>query len=59
MCVYVCLPVCVPHVCSVYGGQKRAPDMVGLKLQAVVCHPMWVLETEPRISAKAASSLNP
>lgn len=34
-------------------GQKRALDSLGLKLQAVVSRPMWVLRTELRSSPRA------
>lgn len=34
--------VCVPHVCSALGGQKRALDLLELELQAAI----WVLGTE-------------
>ena len=40
MSVYICLPLCVHHVCScTSGGQKRASEPLELKLQAV-CEPL-------------------
>lgn len=40
------------------GGQKRSLDPLELELQMVVSHLMWVLQTEPRSSAEAASAMN-
>jgi hypothetical protein len=36
-------------------SQKRIPDLLKLKLQAVVSFQMWVLETELRSSGKKNS----
>lgn len=45
------LPAClsVPHVCSVCGGQERAPDPLGLALPIVSCldMPYWELNLGP------------
>jgi hypothetical protein len=44
--------------CSTHGGQKMALDLM-LDLEAVVSHhPVWVLATELRSSARAAHAFN-
>jgi hypothetical protein len=40
-----------------HGGQ-RTSDSLGLELQAVMSHLMWVLGTKPRSSANAVSVLS-
>lgn len=40
-----------------HGGQKRAQDSVGLDLQVVVSHSMWVLITELKSSSRTVFSL--
>lgn len=46
---YVCAGIC--------RGQKRSDTLV-LELQHIVSHLVWVLETKPRWSTKAAGGLN-
>lgn len=61
MCAY--LFVCTPHVCSVLGGHKRAPEALKLELAhsegcgvgGVVRCLIEVSRTEPSFSARAAS----
>ena len=58
VCVCVCVCVCVYACeCSAHGGQKRAPDTLELKLQAVESCLLWVLGTELRSCGRAASAL--
>lgn len=50
---------CVCHVCADdQRGQKRVLDLLVLELQAVVCCPTWVPETELRPSGRPAHTLN-
>lgn len=39
------------------GGQKRAPDHLGLELQVAVSQPMWVPRTEHKSSKPSLQSL--
>ena len=42
VCVRLCWSVCAPHVCSAWGGQKRAHGTLGLVWLAVVsCQWCW------------------
>lgn len=49
MCVCVC-----GHMCE--WGQKRASEPLGLKLQAAINCPMWMLGTELRTTERASST---
>jgi hypothetical protein len=42
--------------CSTCTCQKRAPDPLGLKIEMVVSHTMWVLRIEPKSSGGIAST---
>lgn len=48
----------VCHICAGPTGQKRAPDPLGLRLQAFTSCAVWVLETKPRSSVRTASAIN-
>lgn len=53
------LPICVLHklrVCSAYGNQKRASDLLGLKLPTVVNHFVDTGNWSPVLSKRAASA---
>lgn len=53
--MYVSVSIC--HIrAGAHGGQKVS-DPLGLELQEVVCHPVWVLWAK-LISGKAASARN-
>lgn len=55
--VYKCSAsmLCVPRVCSVHKGQKRASEV--LELQIVVAA-LWVLGPEPWSPARTATAWN-
>ena len=36
ICVCVCVCECMPHICGVWGGQKRVSDPLELELKVVV-----------------------
>lgn len=56
VCLF-CLHICVPHACSVQGGQKRSLDPLELELQMIVtCHVCAGSQTES--PERAASVLN-
>lgn len=52
--------VCVRHVHAniLCTEKKKVPDSLGLELQAVSSHLMWVLRTEWGSSARAVLALN-
>lgn len=56
MCMCVSLRV---YVCHMYAGacgsQRKVSDFLELELQEVVGHPMWVLGTKSRSSAREVS----
>lgn len=41
-----------------YRGRKRKSDFLGLPLQVIVSHLMWVLGTKLKFSGRAAGALN-
>jgi hypothetical protein len=45
MCVCVCVCVC-DVITGAYRSQKRVSDLPELEFQAVLGHPLWVLETK-------------
>lgn len=56
--VFSWMYVCLSHICSIYRGQERAPDLLKLQLTiAVSCH-MEVLGIEPGCSGREVSALN-
>ena len=56
MDVCVCLCVYVHHMyVGVCGSQMKVLDSLKLELQEVVGHPMWVLGTKSRSSAREVS----
>lgn len=49
----------VQRICTAaHRGRKTALDTLEVELQAAVSHLIWVLGTEPRLSARAASALD-
>ena len=59
MYVYVCVSLCVCHMCvSIHRVQKRPLSPLELELHLVVIDPTWTLGTEPWSSGGAAGALN-
>ena len=64
VCVYICVCVCVCmyiYLLCIYRCPQRPEEGIGtleLDLEEVMSHLRWVLGTEPRSSARAASALN-
>lgn len=57
--MYVCPSVCMCMIMEVGAyGRQRVPDPLEVELHVVVNHLIWVLGTEPKSSASAASALD-
>jgi hypothetical protein len=64
VCVTVCIPICVLaqaqaclSTCSTQRGRQRTSDFLEMELQAVLCHPTWMLRTEVSSSARVVLTL--
>lgn len=55
--MFTCMYVCICAMYAICEGQKRAIDPLELKLQVVVRHLMWVLETKSGPLGESSKSL--